>query len=100
MKDIEPLMEQQVQRWLGTSSSYSGNALTSTRQWRSRISYLRDFCNGRPVVLLWDMYENYGTGMPALLTLTGKNGFEFNGLTINKDKWSGSYPTGTPPTWR
>ena len=26
-KDIEPLMEQQVQRWLGTSSSYSGNAL-------------------------------------------------------------------------
>ena len=93
MKDIEPLMEQQVQRWLGTSSSYSGNALTSTRQWRSRISYLRDFCNGRPVVLLWDMYENYGTGMPALLTLTGKNGFEFNGLAINKNKWSGSYPT-------
>ena len=93
-KDIEPLMEQQVQRWLGTSSSYSGNALTSTRQWRSRISYLRDFCNGRPIVLLWDMYENYGTGMPALLTLTGKTGFEFNGLAINKDKWSGSYPSG------
>ena len=93
MKDIEPLMEQQVQRWLGTSSSYSGNALTSTRQWRSRISYLRDFCNGRPIVLLWDLYENYGAGMPALLTLTGKNGFEFNGLAINKDKWCGSYPT-------
>ena len=86
-------MEQQVQRWLGTSSSYSGSALTSTRQWRSRISYLRDFCNGRPIVLLWDMYENYGTGAPALLTLTGKNGFEFNGLAINKDKWCGSYPT-------
>jgi len=93
MKDIEPLMEQQVERWLGTTSSYSGNALTSTRQWRSRISYLRDFCNGRPIVLLWDMYENYGTGAPALLTLTGKTGFDFNGLAINKDKWSGSYPT-------
>ena len=92
-QDIEPLMEQQVQRWLGTSSSYSGNALTSTRQWRSRISYLRDFCDGRPIVLLWDMYENYGTGMPALLTLTGKSGFDFNGLAINKNKWCGSYPT-------
>ena len=92
-QDIEPLMEQQVQRWLGTRSSYSGNALTSTRQWRSRISYLRDFCNGRPIVLLWDMYENYGSGVPALLTLTGKSGFEFNGLAINKDKWCGSYPT-------
>ena len=92
-KDIEPLMEQQVQRWLGTSSSYSGNALTSTRQWRSRISYLRDFCNGRPIVLLWDLYENYGAGAPALLTLTGKSGFEFNGLSIDKNKWSGSYPT-------
>ena len=91
--DIEPLMEQQVERWLGTSSSYSGNALTSTRQWRTRVSYLRDFCNGRPIVLLWDMYENYGTGAPALLTLTGKSGFEFNGLAINKDKWCGSYPT-------
>jgi hypothetical protein len=91
--DIEPLMEQQVQRWLGTSSSYSGNALTSTRQWRSRISYLRDFCNGRPIVLLWNMYENYGTGVPALLTLTGKSGFKFNGLSIDKNKWSGSYPT-------
>ena len=92
-KDIEPLMEQQVQRWLGTTSSYSGDALTSTRQWRSRISYLRDFCNGRPIVLLWDMYENYGTGAPALLTLTGKSGFTFNGLAINNNKWSGSYPT-------
>ena len=93
-KDIEPLMEQQVQRWLGTSSSYSGNALTSTMQWRSRISYLRDFCNGRPIMLLWDMYENYGTGAPTMLTLTGKSGFTFNGLAIDKDKWSGSYPTG------
>ena len=93
-KDIEPLMEQQVQRWLGTSSSYSGNALTSTRQWRSRISYLRDFCNGRPIMLLWDLHENYGTGAPAMLTLTGKSGFNFNGLSIDKDKWSGSYPTG------
>ena len=92
-KDIEPLMEQQVQRWYGTSSSYSGAALTSTRQWRSRISYLRDFCNGRPIMLLWDMYENYGIGQPAMLTLTGKSGFKFNGLSINKDKWSGSYPT-------
>ena len=92
-QDIEPLMEQQVQRWLGTRSSYSGNALTSTRQWRSRISYLRDFCNGRPIVLLWDMYENYGSGVPALLTLTGKSGFKFNGLSIDKDKWCGSYPT-------
>ena len=92
-KDIEPLMEQQVQRWYGTSSSYSGKALTSTMQWRSRISYLRDFCNGRPIVLLWDMYENYGTGAPALLTLTGQSGFTFNGLSINKNKWSGSYPT-------
>ena len=92
-KDIEPLMEQQVQRWLGTSSTYSGNALTSTRQWRSRISYLRDFCNGRPIVLLWDLYETYGAGMPALLTLTGKSGFNFNGLSIDRNKWSGSYPT-------
>jgi hypothetical protein len=92
-KDIEPLMEQQVQRWLGTSSSYSGDALTSTRQWRSRISYLRDFCNGRPIMLLWDMYENYSTGMPVMLTLTGKSGFTFNGLSINRDKWSGSYPS-------
>ncbi|MBO7049583.1 MAG: lamin tail domain-containing protein [Bacteroidaceae bacterium] len=93
-KDIEPLMEQQVQRWLGTSSSYSGNALTSTMQWRSRISYLRDFCNGRPIMLLWDLNENYGTGIPAMLTLTGKSGFKFNGLSIDKNKWSGSYPTG------
>jgi len=39
------------------------------------------------------MYENYGTGAPALLTLTGKSGFKFNGLSIDKDKWCGSYPT-------
>jgi len=92
--DLEPVIDQHVDRWLGTTSSY-GDALSSVKYWRNEVEELRDFARGRVSILLNDL-SNYGASKPALLTLSSYPSdactFNFNDHAIPRTDWYGLYP--------
>ncbi len=92
--DIAPLMDQHVERWLGTTSDY-GDALPSVEYWRNEVEELRDFARGRVTILLDDL-SNYGAQKPASLTLSSLPAeactFTFNGHKLPRSQWHGLYP--------
>lgn len=92
--DIAPVMEQQVDRWLGTTSSY-GDAMPSVQYWRDEVEELRDFARGRVSILLDDL-SNYGAKKPAVLTLSSlpeeSCTLTFNGHNLAATSWFGLYP--------
>ncbi len=93
--DIQPVIAQHVDRWLGTTSSY-GDALESVEFWEDEVNKLKNFATGRVAVLMDDL-KNYGMKAPAMLSISswpyGACHFDFNGHSINKSDWSGLYPT-------
>ena len=92
--DIAPLIEQHVDRWLGTTSSY-GDAMPSVAYWHNEVEALRDFAHGRVAVLLADL-TNYGTQKAALLSLSSSPekacSMTFNNHALPRTTWSGLYP--------
>lgn len=95
--DIEPLMQQHIQRWQGTTSSY-GDAMKSMDYWLNEVNKLRDFAVGRVAVLTGDLV-NYGMSAPAMLSLSSFPAnactYDFNGHAIDNSYWSGLYPQDT-----
>lgn len=93
--DIDPVISQHVDRWLGTTSSY-GDALKSVQFWQNEVNKLKDFATGRMTVLMDDL-RNYGLSAPAMLSISSwpDNAcqFDFNGHAIKRSEWSGLYPT-------
>jgi len=91
---IAPLMDQQIARWKGTTSSY-GDAIASVAKWRNNVEALRDFAHGR-VSLILNELSNYGAQKPALLTLSSEPAdvctWNFNGHDIDRTLWGGLYP--------
>ncbi|MCR4994116.1 MAG: lamin tail domain-containing protein [Bacteroidales bacterium] len=92
--DIEPLITQHVERWLGTTSDY-GDALPSVAYWRNEVEELRDFARGRVTILLDDL-STYGAQKPALLSLSAQPAeacsFSFNDHQLPRTHWNGLYP--------
>lgn len=99
-KDIEAVMPQHIQRWLGTTSSY-GDAMPSLQYWYDEVEELRAYAAGRPLVLLQDLTD-YGCEQASMLLLSSSPlkacTFTFNGLGIDASSWYGSYPKDMPIT--
>jgi len=90
---IAPEIQNHVERWLGTTSSY-GDAMPSVAYWNNEVEKLNSFVEERPSVILNDL-KNYGFSGSALLALSVSPEYagtlKLNSLTIPYSNWIGPY---------
>ena len=95
--NIEPVMDQQIARWKGTTSDW-GDALPDKEAWDNYIGRLINYSDGRPKILLSELSGLCGIGEPHILSLRSSesalNSWTFNGLKVDMTNIGGLYPEG------